>query len=133
MDRLAFAILVIVGLINLFPVIGITSPEVLIRLYDIDALDGDLLILMRHRALLFGIIGAFIGYSAFVHHLRPAAIVIGLASMLGFTVLAFTAGELGEKLYNVAIIDALASLALGIVAMNHLRKVNSKRSRSIDK
>ncbi len=124
MERLVSAILVVVGLINLFPIIGITSAEILVGLYGLESLEGDLLILMRHRALLFGILGTFIIYSAFKNHLRPAAIVMGMVSMLSFSFLVFTSGEIGAKLSNVAIIDVVASAALGVAAIIHLRKVN---------
>ena len=124
MERLVFAILVVVGLINLLPIIGIASAEILVGLYGIENLEGDLLILMRHRALLFGILGTFIIYSALKDHLRPAAIVMGLVSMLGFPVLVFTSGEIGAKLSNVAIIDVVASAALVVVAIILLRRTN---------
>ena len=124
MERLVSAVLVAVGLINLFPIIGIASAKLLVGLYGLESLEGDLLILMRHRALLFGILGTFIIYSALKDHLRPSAIVMGLVSMLGFSILVFTSGEVGAKLSNVAIIDFGASAALGVVAIILLRRAN---------
>jgi hypothetical protein len=124
LERLVTTILIIVGLINLFPVIGIASAKVLTGLYGLESLEGDLLILMRHRALLFGILGTFIIYSASKSHLRPTAIVMGLVSMLGFSVLVFTSGEGAANLSNVAIIDVVASAALVVVAIILLRRRN---------
>ena len=86
MERFISAILIIVGLTNLLPVIGVISAESLASLYGFATLQGDLLILMRHRALLFGILGAFIIYSAFRRELQPSAILMGLVSMLGFII-----------------------------------------------
>jgi len=112
MKPLIASILVIVGFINLFPVIGIVSMEKLGELYGIAAIEGDLLILMRHRALLFGILGTFMIYAAFRRHLQPAAVCMGLVSMLGFIGLLLLADDYGARLYRIAIIDAVASVPL---------------------
>lgn len=129
MERVAKAILIIVGIINAFPVVGVVSADVLTRLYGIGVLDGDLLILMRHRALLFGILGALLFASAFKRRLRAAAIIAGLVSMVGFVVLALLEGDFGSKIGNVVLIDVVASVALGAVAVYHLR---SPRRGSVD-
>ena len=122
MKSFAKVIIIIVGLINFFPIVGLVSAQMLSQLYGGVALDGDLLILMRHRALLFGILGGFIIFSAFRPVLQPAAIVMGLVSMLGFTALVLGAGDYGEKLYRVAIIDIFASAGMILVAILRKRK-----------
>ena len=117
MERLTKFILVIVGLVNFFPLIGVTSAETLASLYGIPAPGGDLLILLQHRALLFGVLGGFLIFSAFRGHLRRAAVTMGFVSMLGFIAILLASGEYGAKLWNVAVIDAVASLALAVVAV----------------
>jgi hypothetical protein len=57
--------LVVVGLINFVPVIGVVSAQKLESTYSITLAGNDLKILVRLRALFFGILGAFILYSAF--------------------------------------------------------------------
>ena len=86
-------ILVLVGLMNFYPVIGVLSADTLRNLYGVIILDNDLLILMRHRAILFGILGIFMVISAFRPNLQPSAIVVGLISMMAFIGLALGTGE----------------------------------------
>lgn len=117
MKHLVFASLIIVGLINFFPVVGFISADVLVKLYGGETLEGDLLILMRHRALLFGILGGFIMVSAFRPRLQPAAIAMGLVSLLGFIFLVYSSGQYGEALSRVALIDVGAIIILVIGAL----------------
>ena len=116
MKHLISACLILAGLINVFPVIGIASAEVLARLYGIAQLEGDLLLLMRHRALLFGILGVVIFVSVARPHLQPTAISAGLTSMLGFLVLAALAGDTGARLQGVIWADVIGSVALLVCA-----------------
>lgn len=122
MGRVTVALLILVGLLNAVPVIGVVSADVLAGLYGIPAPDGDLLILMRHRALLFGIVGGFILASVLRPHLRPAAVIAGMVSMLGFVMLALSADDFGAKVHNIVIADIVGSVALAVVALMHLAR-----------
>ena len=122
LERAISAVLVIVGLINFLPVIGVSSAEVLATLYGIPALDGDLLVLMRHRAVLFGALGGLIIASAFRRHLQPVAIIAGLFAMLGFVALALMAGDIGAKIQNVMWVDVFALVGLSGVAFVRFRQ-----------
>lgn len=117
MNRVVGVILMIIGLINAIPVVGLASAEVLAKLYGIAMLEGDLLILMRHRALLFGLLGAFIAWSAFKPTLQSYAVVAGLVSMLGFVAIAVAQGEYGAEIRKVVLIDVVASIGLVAVAL----------------
>lgn len=124
MEVLTKVILVLVGLINFFPVIGVTSAERLASLYGIPVTGGDLLILLQHRALLFGVLGSFIIFSAFHGPLRRAAVAMGLVSMLGFIVILLASDEHGAMLSGIAVVDAVASLALAVIAVSVYRNSN---------
>jgi hypothetical protein len=76
---------------------------------------GDLLILLRHRAIQFGLLGAFVIYSAFKPELQWLAIIFGLVSMLSFVVIAFLVGDYGAGVRKVIIADVAASILLFIV------------------
>ena len=115
MEKIVAALLILVGAINFYPVIGVLSAQSLTSLYSIDAQSGDLLILLRHRAILFGLLGAFIIYSAFKPELQWLAIVFGLVSMLSFIVIAFLVGDYGIGVHKVIIADVVASVLLFIV------------------
>ncbi len=110
------ALLVTAGLINFVPVAGVLSADILASAYVIQAPEGDLLILLRHRALLLGILGALIFVSAFRRHLQPAAILAGLVSMLGFIAFTLASGEYGTELRGVVIMDVTAMTALAAAA-----------------
>ena len=61
--------LVVVGLINLAPVLGVVSAQKLEAAYSVTMAGNDLAILMRHRALMFGILG-------FLFFIQPLALNI---------------------------------------------------------
>jgi hypothetical protein len=115
MERIITAILVLVGAINFYPVIGVLSDKMLSNLYLIEVQSNDLLILLKHRAVLFGLLGGFIIYSAFKPELQWLALVMGLISMLSFIVIAFLVGDYGIGIRKVIIADVIASLGLLIV------------------
>lgn len=115
MKYLTIGILLLVGLINFYPVVGVVSAERLASLYGINFEDANLIILMRHRAVLFGLLGAFIIASAIKPSLRLLACIAGLISMMSFVVLAYAAGEYGDALHKVVVADIAGSAGLIIV------------------
>ena len=54
------AMLTVVGIIHLLPLSGVLGVARLQALYDVTITDPNLEIVMRHRAVLFGILGAFL-------------------------------------------------------------------------
>lgn len=104
--------LVVVGLINFVPVMGVVSAQRLESAYSITLAGNDLAILMRHRALLFGILGAFILYSAFVPFYQSAAMIMGGVSMAGFAMLALSLGGYNDAIGKVLFIDIVGILFL---------------------
>lgn len=104
--------LVVVGLINLGPVLGVISAQRLASAYSITLAGNDLAILLRHRALLFGILGAFILYAAFNPLYQPAAMVMAGVSMVGFVGLVLGTGGYNEALGKVLFVDVLGIVFL---------------------
>ena len=109
--------LCIIGVINFAPIIGIGSPNTLAKLYGIAPPTGDLLILMRHRALLFGLVGGLLIAAAFRSEFQTIAITAGLISMLGFIALAWWTGSPNAELTRIVYIDAWASIGLIVIAI----------------
>jgi hypothetical protein len=126
MQRAISIILVAVGLMNLYPIIGVLSADALTNLYGVTILDNDLLILTRHRAVMLGIIGIFMVIAAFRPNLQSAAIIAGLTSMLAFVGLTLGAGDSGESVNKVMLADVLGSLALFVAIF--LRWMSSRNS-----
>ena len=109
--------LVIVGLINLAPVLGVISTQRLEAGYSITLAGNDLAILMRHRALLFGVLGAFILYSAFNPLHQLPAMIMGGVSMVGFAWLVIATGGYNEAVGKVLLIDVVGILFLCVAAV----------------
>lgn len=104
--------LIVVGLINFAPLLGVISTQKLESAYSITLGSNDLAILMRHRALLFGILGTFTLYAAFHPFYQTAAMIMGGASMIGFAWLALTVGAYNEAVGKVLIIDIVGIVFL---------------------
>lgn len=107
-------LLLIVGTINFLPVIGVLSAETLSGAYSVDLIGNDIVILMRHRALLFGIVGGFTLYSVIKPSYQSAAIVMAAISMLGFLYFVWAAGDYNASMYKIAIIDLVGIICLAI-------------------
>jgi len=111
-QTVATALFLIVGIVNLLPISGVLSASRLQTLYGVLVEDTNLLILMRHRAVLLGIIGALLVASAFHTPLRPISMAAGLVSMLSFVLVAYLVGEFNAELRRVVLVDVAASLLL---------------------
>lgn len=84
--KLAASLLFLVAAaINLAPVVGVLSAERLAALYGLPFTDPTLEILMRHRAVLFGIVGALLVLAAFRPEHQSVAAVAGFVSMLSWS------------------------------------------------
>ena len=108
------ALFLIVGIINFIPITGMFSAEQISKLYGVNTSDSNLLILLKHRALLFGIIGAFIIYAAFTPSMHTLAFIFGFISMLGFVFIAWNTGGYNELLKRIFTIDLIALILLTI-------------------
>ena len=112
MKKFVTGALLIAGVINLYPVVGVISVDQLEKLYGVSLDNGDLIILMRHRAILFGLLGTFIIYSAFRSSVQTHACIAGLVSMISFIVLAYASGQFGEALNKAVVADVIGSFLL---------------------
>ena len=124
-NKFVVAALLLAGIINFVLVVGVLSVDQLERLYEVTLTNNDLIILMRHRAVLFGLLGVFIIYSAFREPLQTLACIAGLISMVSFILLAYASGEFGQALNKVIIADVVGSLALALVLVIRLRSAPS--------
>jgi hypothetical protein len=118
-NRFIAAVLVIVGLINFLPVLGVIGPERLRLLYGIPFDEPNLVMLMRHRAVMLGLVGGFIVTAGFLPALRTPAFIAGFISMLSFVVLAWMQKTGTAEINRVAWIDLAASVALAVAAGCH--------------
>jgi hypothetical protein len=115
MQKLVAAMLIIVGIIHLLPLSGVLGTERLAGLYGLSFEDTNLAILMRHRAVLFGLLGLFLIYAAFRPSVQPLAFIAGFASVISFLALAHSVGGYNAGIARVVAADwvALACLVVG--------------------
>lgn len=116
MQKTVTAMLLLASIIHLLPVSGVIGGERLAALYGVAITDPNIQILMRHRAVLFGLLGLFLAYAAFKPDLQPGAIVAGLVSVISFLLIAWSVGGYNEAIRKVVVADLVALVALGIAA-----------------
>jgi hypothetical protein len=118
MRYLVSAMLVIVAIIHLLPLSGVVGSERLASLYGISFDEPNIAILMRHRAVLFGLLGSFMLFAAFTPSLQVAAFVMGFVSVVSFLWLAASVGGYNAAVGRVFAADvvALACLVVGAAA-----------------
>lgn len=121
-DRAISGLLLIVAVIHLLPISGVFGVDRLVSLYGIDVTDNNLAILMRHRAVLFGILGGLFAYAAFRPSIQPLAFVAAFVSVASFFYLAFTIGEFNDAIRKVVIADVVAAVALAGAIVLYLVK-----------
>jgi hypothetical protein len=120
MGALSTTLIVLAGLLNLLPVSGVLSSQRLQSLYGVALQDPNVVILMRHRAILFGVVGCLLIASAFHPPLRPAGYAAGFVSMLSFVLIAWLVGSYNPELRRVVVVDLVASAALlGALLLDH--------------
>jgi len=111
-NRVVAGLFVFAAVANLLPVLGALGAERLEGAYGVAIADPNLEVLMRHRALLFGVVGGLLLAAAWRPALRGLAGAAGLFSMLSFIAVVWIVGEANDELRTVAIVDAVAALAL---------------------
>lgn len=112
MQRLIPAMLIITALIHFIPVTGVLGGASLAQLYGVRIGDPNLLILMQHRAIMFGLIGLILLAAALAPAYRPLAYLVGLVSVTSFVVLAWTVGDYNLSLARVVAADSVAAACL---------------------
>lgn len=117
MPRLIAGLLLVAGAIHLLPLPGVLGADQLQRLYGLPFEHPDLLVLMRHRAILFGLLGLLLVAAAFRPALQPLALAAGLASATSFLVLCWLSGDFGPALERVLWADVVAIACLLLAAV----------------
>ena len=115
--------LLIAAVIHLLPVSGVLGSARLTALYGIDVSEPNLAILMRHRAMLFGLLGVFLVIAAFRPSLQDLALGAGLISVISFIWIAKSEGGYNAAIARVFAADviALVALLIGVAAFVYTR------------
>lgn len=115
-DIIITVLILIAGLINFIPIVGAASKGSLERLYGIDIGDANTEILMRHRAVMFGLLGGFMIYAALAQTLQVWAIAGGLISMVTFIIFARAADGYTGHIHKIIKADIIGIICLLIAA-----------------
>lgn len=112
------AMLIVVGIIHLLPLSGVLGSERLTALYGLSFNEPNLAILMRHRAVLFGLLGLFFLFAAFQPPFQTIAFIAGFVSVASFLWLAWSVRGYNAQVARVLMVDivALACVMIGSVA-----------------
>lgn len=124
MKTLLSLCLVVLGLIHLLPLVGVLGPARLQALYGVVvAQDADLSLLLRHRAVLFGLLGGALVVAVWHRPWQGPALVAAALSVLSFVALAGLGGGLNPALTRVLWVDLAACLPLALGAWAWWRQV----------
>ncbi len=116
------------GLINLLPSLLVFLPDRISKSYGVEVPNASYELLLRHRAVLFGIIGGLMIASAISRKNYTVATVTGLVSMVSFIVLYFWIGkDISSQLKRVMTIDVLATVLLLVGLLGFLLGARSTR------
>ena len=116
MTKLLTLTLVIVSIVNILPALGMFFIGAQERSYRMKVASHDLAILLRPRALLFGFIGGFEIVAAFVPAYQLPAMVMAGASLAGFVLLAYLAGDFNGAIQKVIYVDYVGLVVLGVAS-----------------
>ena len=112
--------LFLAGIINLIPSLLAFLPDKISKSYGIEIPNGNYELLLRHRAILFGIIGGLIIYAAIVKKYYEIATTVGLISMGSFILLyVLIDKDINSELTKVMMFDVVATviLCIGLLLM----------------
>lgn len=131
MRHLSALCLILVGIVHLLPLVGVLGGERLAALYGIAVDEPNLALLMRHRAVLFGLLGALLVAAAFKPGLRAIAFFAGFISVASFLWLAWPGDAYTAEIRRVFVIDlgAMVLLAIGLAAHLRQRRREARRFR----
>ncbi len=125
--RLASILLFFVGVLNLTPAIVFFAPSRSSSLYGIDLAADNFGIIVRHRAVLLGLLGAAMIYAAFRQQIVVPVVLAALVGKTAFLYLVWMTGFQSIEMERVAMFDVgaivalLAALALHFTSIEHSR------------
>lgn len=109
------------GVINFLPSMLAFMPSKITKSYQVEVIDNNYELLLRHRAMMFGLVGGLLIFASLSQKYYEVALFVGLFSMLGFVLLYCLIGK--EKI-NIALrkvmwIDVFTSIILILSALGH--------------
>ncbi len=119
--RAVSGLLFLLALVHLPPLSGALGASQLQALYGVTLEDPNLVLLMRHRAVLFGLVGLFFLAAAWKRELHGAALAAAWITVGTFVLLSRQVGDLHAELERVVAVDLVALLPIAVGTVAHLR------------
>jgi hypothetical protein len=116
------AALLLTAFIHALPVAGVLGAGKLQALYGVTIADPNLVLMMRHRAVLFGLLAAMLSYAAFRPALHGIALLGGAISVCAFLALAWSTTGTNTAITRVVWADAVALMVLFLAGVAHLMR-----------
>jgi hypothetical protein len=120
MRMLFIGAMLLVAVIHALPVLGLLGAGKLEALYGVAVRDANLELMLRHRAVLFGLVAAFIAYAAFRPELHRLALILAFVSVISFLTLAWSIGGYNAAMSRVVWADLIALAALVVATGVHV-------------
>ena len=106
-------ILIITGIINFIPVLVAFLPSKIEKAYGVALPDANFELLLRHRAVLLGIVGGLLLYAAFSKMHYNLVSIVGMVSMISYVFLyVLIDGPINPALTKVLQIDIVTIILL---------------------
>ncbi len=115
---------IVVAVIHFLPVLGVLGADQLAKLYGLKIEEPNLLVLMRHRAFLFGLLGGIFTFCAFRPMYQPIGFVTGFASVLSFLFLSWPGQALNQQISRVFVADIVALICLIVGLAAYIKSMN---------
>lgn len=128
MGKTISGMLIVAAIIHLLPLAGVLGADRLGALYGLPFQEPNLLIMMRHRAILFGLLGLLLLYAAVQPRLHAVALSAGVVSAGSFLLLAWSVGGYNAALERVVFADMIALVCLLVAGGLHLFGGASRRA-----
>lgn len=104
-SRIGSLLMAGVGVAHFVPATAVVSRRRVEDLYDVDATDRNVELLLRHRATFFGLVGAALLAGAVHPPYRLPALLAGVLSLGSFVGLTEAAGPANEELTHIVRVD----------------------------
>jgi hypothetical protein len=111
-EKVITALMLVVAVIHIIPMTGFIGVAKLQLLYGLPIENNSMEILMRHRAVLFGILGVFFAYAAFNPEYQPLAFIMAFVTIAAFFYLAISVGDYNDGIRKIVMGDIVAAISL---------------------
>lgn len=127
--NIAIALLIMIGMLTASPSITALNPSGITTLYGVVLENDATLLLVRHRQVMLGLLGATLVCGAFFVPLRLMAITINILSKSAFLGISLTTSNLTPDFQRIVYFDVVSIILLLISTFVFLQPISRNRHR----